>query len=65
MVNNQFEIEWVGPPWRDLRRNSASADLNDVQNSWMATQLVTKGVIWGPLRFRARLADQAQGGPKA
>ena len=37
-----IEIFGVRPIWRDLRRNPASAGLNDVQNSWMATQLVTK-----------------------
>ena len=45
----KVEIEGVGPIWRDPRRNSAEFPARDVQNGWMATQLVTKRCDFGSL----------------
>ena len=38
----KVEIEGFRPIWRHPRQNTAPAGLNIAQNSWMATQLVTK-----------------------
>ena len=43
------EIKGVGPIWRDPRRNSAEFPAGDVQNGWMATQLVPKRCDFGSL----------------
>ena len=45
----KVEFEGVGPIWRDPRRNLASNPGTDVQNGWMATQLVTKRCDLGSL----------------
>ena len=47
MVKQKVEIEGVGPIWRDPRRNSAEFPAGDVQNGWMATQLVPKRCDFG------------------
>ena len=39
----------MGPIWRDPRRNSAEFPAGDVQNGWMATQLVPKRCDFGSL----------------
>ena len=39
----------MGPIWRDPRRNSAEFPARDVQNGWMATQLVPKKCDFGSL----------------
>ena len=44
-----MEIEGVRPIWRDPRRNSVHPGAKDVQNGWMATQLVTKRCDLGSL----------------
>ena len=59
----KVEIEGVGPIWRDPRRNSAYKPALGLKNGWMATQLVTKRLIFGPLGFRARLAHPWALGP--
>ena len=43
------EIEGVGPIWQDPRQNSAYNRAANVQNGWMASQLVTKRCDLGSL----------------
>ena len=46
---NKIVKKLVGPIWRDPRRNSAYNRTANVQNSWMATRLVTKRYDFGSL----------------
>ena len=56
MGQKKVEIEGVGPPWRDPRRNSAQNGGGNVKNYQMATRLRPKRLLGGPLGFRAQLA---------
>ena len=48
-VKKKVEIEGVGPPWRDPRRNSVQDGAGNANNDNVATRLVTKRLFWGSL----------------
>ena len=48
-LKQKVEIEGVGPPWRDPRRNSAQNPGPDVKNDHMATRLLPKRLFGGSL----------------
>ena len=67
MVNkwsNKVEIEGAGPPWRDPRQNSAYNRAANVQNGWMATQLVTKRYDLGSLGVPGSASTPLGPGPQ-
>ena len=48
-VKKKVEIEGVGPPWRDPRRNSVQDGAGNAKNDHMATRLGPKRLLGGSL----------------
>ena len=64
-VKKKVEIEGVGPPWRDPRRNSVQDGAGNAKNDHMATRLGPKRLLGGSLGVPglARTPLGSKGGP--